>query len=136
MTLARRLEHARTFVGQDPVASSLGLEVGELAEGRAVVSLVPQARHLNSLGRVHGSTIYALADQAVAVAANTLPRPALILEMTISFRRAAQPSQRLTATAALRDAGGRTSLWAVEVTGPEGELVALAQGVGYHKGGE
>lgn len=131
-TLEERLTYAREVVGRDPVATDLGIVVDSLEEGLAEVSLIPQARHLNALDRVHGTTIYALVDQAVAVAANTLPTPALVLEMKINFRRAALPGEKLTSRAKLRDRSRKISLWEVEVSNPEGNLVALAQGTGFH----
>jgi acyl-CoA thioesterase len=130
--LEKRLDYARRMVGGDPWAAHLSLQVEELAEGRAVVSLRPQAQHLNSLGRVHGSVLYALADQAMAVAANTLERPALIVEGRISFVSKAEPDGKLVATAVAKDLGRSLSLWEVEITDGQGKLIAQAGGRGYH----
>jgi acyl-CoA thioesterase len=130
--LEQRLEYARQVVGEDPVATLLGIQVLEVAEGQATVSLMPQAHHLNSLARVHGSTLYALADQAMAVAANTLENPALVMESHISFLAKAEPERRLLATARRRDASRKLSLWQVEISDDSGRLVALATGRGYH----
>lgn len=134
MSLPERLEYARTVVGGDPLAAELGLQVEEVSEGRAVVSLRPRARHLNSLGRVHGSTLYALADQAMAVAANTLEQRALIVQASINFLDKALPGEKLLATAQARDVGRRLSLWEVTISDQQGRTVALAQGLGYHLG--
>ncbi|MCB2191587.1 MAG: PaaI family thioesterase [Deltaproteobacteria bacterium] len=133
--LAERLAYARQVVGTDPVATQLGIQVVDVQEGKATLSLLPQAHHLNSLGRVHGSTLYALADQAMAVAANTLENPALMVETHISFLAKAEPDERLLATASRRDAGRKLSLWEVEITDKGGRLIALASGRGYHTEG-
>ncbi|MCF8040723.1 MAG: PaaI family thioesterase [Desulfarculaceae bacterium] len=135
MALDERLAYARQVVGTDPVSTLLGIQVVEVAEGGATVCLTPQAHHLNSLGRVHGSTLYALADQAMAVAANTLENPALMVETHISFLAKAEPEQRLLALARVRDAGRKLSLWEVEIKDESGRLVALASGRGYHTAG-
>ena len=135
MALNERLAYARQVVGTDPVSTLLGIQVVDVDEGRATVSLTPQSHHLNSLGRVHGSTLYALADQAMAVAANTLENPALMVETHISFLAKAEPEQRLLATARRRDAGRKLSLWEVEIKDEGGRLVALATGRGYHSAG-
>ena len=131
-SLEERLTFAAEVVGRDPVARELGIVVEDVSRGRAVVSLVPQARHLNALDRVHGSTMYALADQAVAVAANTLESTALVLEMKINFLAAVREGEKLVATARMRDEKRRVSLWEVEIAGPGG-LAALALGTGYHR---
>lgn len=134
LPLPERLAYARQTVGGDPLATDLGLVVEEVAEGRAVVSLVPQARHLNAVGRVHGSALYALADQAMAVAANTLERRALIVQAQVNFVDKALPGQKLLATAQVRDLKRSLSLWEVTICDQEGRQVALAQGLGYHVG--
>ncbi|MBU1275556.1 MAG: PaaI family thioesterase [Proteobacteria bacterium] len=132
MDLEQRLEYARRVVGGDPVATLLGIAVEDVAEGRATVSLSPRPHHLNARERVHGSTLYALADQAMAVAANTLEHPAFIVEAHISFLAKAEPDQRLLATAKARGAGRKLSLWEVDITDATGRLVAVANGRGYH----
>jgi len=134
MPLSERLDYARRKVGGDPLATDLGIVVEELAEGRAVVSLVPAARHLNAVGRVHGSALYALADQAMAVAANTLERRALIVQAQINFVDKALPGDKLLATAQARDLKRSLSLWEVTIRDQGGRTVALAQGLGYHGG--
>lgn len=130
------LEFAREVVGKDPLAVDLGLEVAELAEGRAVIALVPQARHLNALGRVHGSTLYAMVDQALAVAANTLGGRALVLECKINFLEAAEPGQRLEAEARPIKLGRKICLWEAAVRDQSGRLKASGQGLTYHQPAE
>ena len=132
MTPEQRLAYARQVVGADPMASFLGIRVEDVAEARAVVSLEPGPQHLNGLGRVHGSAIYALVDQAVAVAANTLEGSAVIFESKVNFLSGAAPAARLTATAQPLDQKRKLSLWEVRVLAPDGALVALAQVMAYH----
>ncbi|MCB2226753.1 MAG: PaaI family thioesterase [Desulfarculaceae bacterium] len=130
--LKERLAYASEAVGGDPWARFLGLAVESLGEAQATISFVPGPDHLNAVGRVHGSVLYALADQAMAVAANTLERPALVVEARISFVGKAAPGEKLSASARALDLGRTLSLWEVSITNPEGRLVALAGGRGYH----
>ncbi len=125
------LKYARETVGGDPVARDLGITVQEVARERAVLALVPRARHLNSLGRVHGASIYALIDLATAVAANTGRQRALVAEVKVNYLAAAEAGERLVAEAAPVSRGRRLSLWEVRVR--QGDLlVALAQALTYH----
>ncbi|MFH1060380.1 MAG: PaaI family thioesterase [Pseudomonadota bacterium] len=133
MDLAERIRVAREVVGRDPLALHLGIAVEDVAEARAVVSLEPQPHHCNALNIVHGSTLYALVDQAVAVAANTLPEAAVLVESKINFLSAGRPDQKLFAAAQAVDRKKRLSLWEVKVTDPSGRLVALAQVMAYHQ---
>lgn len=128
----KRLAYATEAVGGDPWARFLGLKVESLSEAQAAISFVPGRDHLNAVGRVHGAVLYALADQAMAVAANTLERPALVVEARISFVDKAEPGEKLLAQARALDLGRHLSLWEVNITSPDGRLVALAGGRGYH----
>lgn len=133
MDTAQRVAYAREIVGKDPLASFLGLNVEDVAEARAVVSLAPQPHHLNALNMVHGSTIYALIDQAAAVAANTLPGGAVLFETKTNFLSSGAADQKLFAIAQVLDRKKRLSLWEVKVTDDTGRLVALAQVMAYHQ---
>lgn len=125
------LSYAREVVGCDPLATYLGIEVEEVALDRAVVSLEPRSHHLNAGDRVHGSTIYALIDQATAVAANTGPNRAWLVEGKVNFLAGAAPDQKLTAEARPIDKRRRLSLWEVRVLSGS-EMVAVGQMMAYH----
>jgi uncharacterized protein (TIGR00369 family) len=125
------LSFACDVVGCDPVATHLGIKVEEVDFDRCVVSLVPQACHLNAGDRVHGSTIYALIDQATAVAANTGSTRSWIVEGKVNFLAGAKPDQKLTAEALPIDKRRRLSLWEVKVSSGN-ELVAVGQMMAYH----
>ena len=132
MTEKDMLKYAREVVGGDPVARDLGIVVETVEKERAVLSLMPESRHLNSVDRVHGASIYALTDLAAAVAANTRESKALILEAKVNFLAAADPGKRLVAEAAPISLGRRISLWEVRVH--QGELlVATTQALAYHR---
>ena len=136
MQAAEKLRYAEEVVAKDPVASEFGIELERLEKERALVSLVPEARHLNGMGRVHGTTYYALVDQAMAVAANTIPGSALVYECKVTFLAATAAGEKLLAEAVPLSRGRRLWLWEVKVTGQGGGLKAVAQGVTYHRGPE
>jgi acyl-CoA thioesterase len=127
-----RIKYAREVVGGDPLATFLGIKVEEVLERRAVVSLIPGPQHMNAVERVHGSAIYALVDQAAAVAANTLPGGAVVFEAKVNFLDAGLPGEKLTAAAVPLDVKRKLSLWEVRVSAPDGRLVATAQAMAYH----
>lgn len=84
------------------------------------------------MSRVHGSTIYALVDQAVAVAANTLEGSAVLFEVKTNFLVGATPGARLTAMAQPLDLKRKLCLWEMRVAALDGSLVAMAQVMSYH----
>ena len=128
----KSLDYAREQVGHDPMAQLLGLELVELQPRRAVVALTPQARHLNALGVVHGTTLYAMLDQAAAIACNTSDYRAVLCQSTINFLSAARPEYRLRAEAAPLSIKRRLSVWEIKITDERGELVAVGQSTAYH----
>jgi uncharacterized protein (TIGR00369 family) len=126
------LRYAREVVGGDPLATFLGIRVREVEPDRAVLSLSPRPHHLNASGRVHGSTLYALADQAAAVAANAGEHGAVLVESKITFLPSCPAEAELVAEARPLDVKRALSLWEVDVISG-GERVALAQVLAYHR---
>jgi acyl-CoA thioesterase len=113
----------------DPFAGLLGLELLEVAAGRARVGLTTTEQHANFLGLVHGGAVFGLADAALAAASNSRGDTAVATVVTIHLLRAARPGDRLLAEAVEEHRGGRLGLYRITVVGPpDGELVAVAEG--------
>jgi len=66
------IEYAKEIVGRDPMAAFLDITVEEVRYGFARCSLIIKPEYLNALNRAHGIAIHAVADQAFAVAANSI----------------------------------------------------------------
>ena len=58
-----------------PYIESLGVELLEMADGKAVAVMTPQPEHLNSWDVVHGGVLMALLDFAMAMAGRSAWRP-------------------------------------------------------------
>jgi len=128
------VRYAREVVGKDPMAVHLGIEVLAVEENFARVALSVRPEYLNALDRAHGITVYALADQALAVAANSAGGSAGVLESKINFLNGAPEGARLVAEAHPVERKWTIGLWNVEVR-QEGTdtLIATCQGLTYHK---
>lgn len=63
-------EVRRHFDAHDTFARHLGIEIVEIAQDRAVVSMPFDERHRNGMGHAHGGALFALADLAFAAASN------------------------------------------------------------------
>lgn len=128
------IRYAREVVGGDPMARHLGIEILEVTENFARVALTVKAEYLNALGRAHGIAVYALADQALAVAANSTGDSAVVLESKINFLAGAPVGARLVAEARPVDRKRTLGLWNIEVRQEQdGSLIASCQGLTYHK---
>jgi acyl-CoA thioesterase len=128
------VDYARDVVGRDPMARHLGIEVLEVREAYSRVAITVKPENLNALDRVHGVTVFAVADQAMAVAANSRGVSAMLLEAKINYLSSATLGDRLVAEARPVDLKRKIGLWNVEIR-VEGspDLVAVCQGVSYHK---
>jgi acyl-CoA thioesterase len=122
----------RRYMSQDRLAATLGMELLDVAPGRAEVRMPLDERHLNGAGIVHGGAIFSLADVAFAAASNAHGTLAVALDVTISFVKAAT-SGVLTARAEELSLGSRIGVYGIRVTDERGELVALFQGTVYRK---
>ena len=110
MAGGRYIEYARQVVAKDPMATFLGIELQEVAEAYARLSIPVRPIYCNALSRAHGMLISSLADQYVAVAAH--------------------PGQTLVGEARPVDRRRTMSLWEVRITQEE-RLIAVAQALTY-----
>ena len=116
----------------------VGTELSSTEEGRAVVSLHAEERHLNPNGTVHGGVVYTLVDVSMAEALKTMvegdERPVTI-EIKINYLEPGKPGT-LTSTAQVRKGGKRLVIVEAEVAQEDGgEIVALATGTYTRIGG-
>lgn len=96
-------------LSMSPFGDFLGIEIGEYGDGLASCSLVLQAHHLNTGGRVHGGVLTSLADTAAGVAVRSV-RPegkmSATTDLSIAFIRP-PTGQRLVAQAEVIHTGKR-----------------------------
>ena len=110
------------------------LELEDLAPGRAQVSMVCRPEMANIMDMVHGSAIFALIDEAFQAAVNAHGTVAVALNMNLTFHAAPRMGDRLTAVTRELHAGRRTATYFIEVTDPQGALIASCQALAYRKG--
>lgn len=122
----------RRYLEQDGLAALLGIELLDVARGRARVRLRIDERHLNGVGVVHGGTLFTLADVAFAAASNSHGTLALALDAQIGFVKALT-SGTLVASAREEARTTRIGRYVVRVEEEGGELVALFHGTVYRK---
>jgi uncharacterized protein (TIGR00369 family) len=111
-----------------PLCRVLGLVVVEAEEGRVVMAAVPDERHLNSLGIVHGALALALLDSCLGCAVHTLLDASstyVTLELKTNFVRAIDVhAGALRAEGTIVHPGRRVATAEGRVLGGDGRLVA------------
>ena len=113
-----------------PIAATIGLENFAGEAGAFSVELVPQQRHYNPLGSVHGGVLSTMLDTAAACSVHSTLAAGeayTSLDLTVKFLRAATvDSGRLRATGRVIQRGRRTALAEAQVTDESGRLIAHA----------
>lgn len=127
------VEYARTVVGQDPLATFLGIQVEEVREAYARCSVEVRPEYCNAVERAHGAITYSVSDQAFAVACNSTGTRALAVSFNITYLGAALPGSRLIAEATPVNRGKRISVWNIEVKDDRGNPVSRGEGIAYHR---
>ena len=127
------INYARDVVGKDPLATFLGIDVEDVKHGYARCGLTVKPEYLNAVERAHGGIIHAVADQAFAVASNSMGTMAVALTMTLQYLQAAIDGERIFAECMLVHAGRKISSWRLEVRGNNDAIIAIGDAIAYHK---
>ena len=122
LSIASRLRAA------DATAERLGIEILEVGEGVATVSLVVGEADTNALGMGHGGLLFTLADVAMQYLSNGGGVDAVATGAEIDFVRPVAVGDTLTARGQAAVQTRRTAVWDVEVTKQSGEIVAVFRG--------
>jgi len=119
---------ATAMWAEDLASQRLGMVLEDVGPGRAVLSMTVTDDMVNGHGSAHGGFIFTLADSAFAFACNTVDQRSVGQQASITYLAPARAGDRLTATAVERARPGRSGLYDVTVTGPDGGLIAEFRG--------
>ena len=130
MTPKERAEKSAEALWRDDGASqSFGMQIVEVDEGRATMTMEVQQRHANGHGICHGGVIFSLADSAFAFACNSRNQSTVAHNNSVTYIRPGRLGDRLTAHAREINLSGRTGITDVRVTNQSGETIAEFRGV-------
>ena len=94
--------NARAMYEKDTCARALGIEIIEMDEGYAQMTMAVLPSMLNGHQTCHGGQLFSLADTAFAYACNSQGLAAVASAASIDFLRPAFTGDLLTATARFR----------------------------------
>jgi len=113
-----------------PIATTLGMTLSEVDEGRVVFGLVPAEFHFNPIGSVHGGVFATVLDSACGCAVHsTLPVGARYtsLDLAVKFLRGLDVAVGpVRCEGRVLHAGKRTALAEARITDADGRLYAHA----------
>ena len=109
------LTAARRMFDADKASAGLGIELVELAPGRAVARMTVAGSMLNGHAIGHGGYVFLLADTAFALACNSHGPVAVAAGADVSFLAPVAEGDVLTATAVEQVVYGRSGICDVTV---------------------
>src|ERR1700755_3533282 len=118
----------------DRASQALGMQIVDVAPGRATMTMTIRDDMVNGHAIGHGGFTFTLADSAFAFACNSYNRATVAAGAEIRFRRPTHLGDRLVATATERERTGRDGVYDVLVTVGD-EVVAVFTGRSKEIGG-
>ncbi len=112
----------------------MGVEVLDVKEGYSKIKMTIRKEMVNGFGIVHGGLPFSLADSAFAFACNNRNNLSVALDVTITFTKAVNIGDVLTAEAKEIHNGRSTGVYLITVTNQDKEHVALFKGTCFRTG--
>ncbi|HEV8286560.1 MAG TPA: hydroxyphenylacetyl-CoA thioesterase PaaI [Chitinophagaceae bacterium] len=112
----------------------MGVEVLEVKEGYSRIQMTIRKEMVNGFGIVHGGLPFSLADSAFAFACNNRNNLSVALDVTITFMKAVNVGDVLTAEAKEIHNGRSTGVYLIHVINQKNEQVALFKGTCFRTG--
>ena len=129
MTPKEKAEKSATAMWENDNSSPwVGIDMVEVDEGRAVMSLTVKKHHTNGHGICHGGIIFTLADTAFAFACNSRNQSTVAQHNTISFVSPGALGDTLTARAKELSLIGKNGIYDVTVINQDGRIIAELRG--------
>ncbi|MBL8340765.1 MAG: methylmalonyl Co-A mutase-associated GTPase MeaB [Rubrivivax sp.] len=127
---------ARVFhlAASDPFARATGILCVRGGPGEAEVAVTLRPEHINFNGTCHGGVIFALADTAFGLAANSRGTVAAGIDAHITYQQAAAVGETLSARAHEVSRGRKLAVYRVDVSRSDGRPVSSFTGTVYLTG--
>jgi acyl-CoA thioesterase len=119
---------AEEMFARDLACQALGIQLEQVAAGRASLRMRVTESMMNGHGIVHGGYLFLLADAAFACATNTYGPVALAQSAQITFLHPARAGETLLAQAQERTRQGRVGVYDVTVRRRDGGVIAEFRG--------
>jgi len=130
-TAQKVVEH---MMDHDAFSQWMGIEVLEIKEGYSKIKMTIRKEMVNGFGIVHGGIPFSFADSAFAFACNNRNNLSVALDVTITFTKAVNIGDELTAEAKEVHNGRSTGVYLISVTNQHNEQVALFKGTCFRTG--
>jgi len=110
------------------------VKVLQIKEGYSKIQMTIRKEMVNGFGIVHGGIPFSLADSAFAFACNNRNNLSVALDVTITFTKAVNVGDILTAEAKEFHNGRSTGVYLITVTNQQDQQIALFKGTCFRTG--
>jgi acyl-CoA thioesterase len=110
------------------------VKVIDIKEGYSKIQMTIRKEMVNGFGIVHGGLPFSLADSAFAFACNNRNNLSVALDVTITFTKAVNVGDVLTAEAKEFHNGRSTGVYIITVSNQKDEQIALFKGTCFRTG--
>jgi len=122
------------MMDHDAFSRWMDVKVIEIKEGYSKIQMAIRKEMVNGFGIVHGGIPFSLADSAFAFACNNRNNLSVALDVTITFTKAVNVGDILTAEAKEVHNGRSTGVYLITVFNQKNEQVALFKGTCFRTG--
>ena len=122
------------MMDHDAFSQWMDVRVLEIKEGYSKIQMIIRKEMVNGFGIVHGGIPFSLADSAFAFACNNRNNLSVALDVTITFTKAVNIGDTLTAEAKEVHNGRSTGVYLITVSNHKSEQVALFKGTCFRTG--
>lgn len=122
------------MMDHDAFSQWMDVKVLDIKEGYSKIQMTIRNEMVNGFGIVHGGLPFSLADSAFAFACNNRNNLSVALDVTITFTKAVNVGDILTAEAKEVHNGRSTGVYLITVINQKNEQVALFKGTCFRTG--
>jgi len=122
------------MMDHDAFSQWMDVKVLDIKEGYSKIQMTIRKEMVNGFGIVHGGIPFSLADSAFAFACNNRNNLSVALDVTITFTKAVNVGDTLTAEAKEVHNGRSTGVYLITVINQKNEQVALFKGTCFRTG--
>ena len=122
------------MMDHDAFSQWMDVKVLDIKEGYSKIQMTIRKEMVNGFGIVHGGLPFSLADSAFAFACNNRNNLSVALDVTITFTKAVNVGDPLTAEAKEVHNGRSTGVYLITVVNQKSEQVALFKGTCFRTG--
>jgi acyl-CoA thioesterase len=122
------------MMDHDAFSQWMDVKVLDIKEGYSKIQMTIRNEMVNGFGIVHGGLPFSLADSAFAFACNNRNNSSVALDVTITFTKAVNVGDTLTAEAKEVHNGRSTGVYLITVANQKNEQVALFKGTCFRTG--